>query len=61
MEPMKTGMVKKEGQIGWTEMSAMPVALPGWKVIVVILYLSGQTGGRRKASETGGWTINRKM
>lgn len=40
VETTKTGMAKKDGQIVWTEMSAVPVALPGWKVIVVILNLS---------------------
>ena len=53
VEPMKTGMVKKEGQIGWTEMSAMPVALPGWKVIVVILNLSEQPGAEETPPKPG--------
>ena len=29
VEPTKIGMVEKDGQIVWTEMSAVPVALPG--------------------------------
>ncbi len=53
VEPTKTGMVKKDGQIVWTEMSAVPVALPGWKVIVVILNLSEQPGAEETPPKPG--------
>jgi two-component system, chemotaxis family, CheB/CheR fusion protein len=37
---IETGVMKDDGTVLWTDMSAVPVALPGWKVVVVTFNLS---------------------
>ena len=37
---IETGVMKDDGTVIWTDMSAVPVALPGWKVVVVTFNLS---------------------
>ena len=37
---IETGIMKDDGTVIWTDMSAVPVALPGWKVVVVTFNLS---------------------
>jgi two-component system, chemotaxis family, CheB/CheR fusion protein len=44
VEHIETGVVKKDGRIIRTDMTAMPVALPGWKVVVVMFNISEQPG-----------------
>ncbi|MBI5603544.1 MAG: DUF745 domain-containing protein [Deltaproteobacteria bacterium] len=47
VEHIETGLVKKNGSIVRTDMSAVPVALPGWQVVVVTFNL----GDRPEAAE----------
>ena len=44
VEHIKTGVVKEDGRVVWADMSAVPLALPGWKVAVVIFNISEQPG-----------------
>lgn len=37
---IETGVMKEDGTLVWTDMSAVPVALPGWKVVVVTFDLA---------------------
>jgi two-component system, chemotaxis family, CheB/CheR fusion protein len=39
-----TGVVKEDGHVVRTDMSAVPIALPGWKVVIVTFDLSGRQG-----------------
>jgi two-component system CheB/CheR fusion protein len=45
---VETGVGRKDGRVIWTDMSAVPVALSGWRVIVVFFDLHG----RRDPGET---------
>ncbi len=35
IQHVETGVVKEDGQIIWTEVSAVPVSFPDWKVVIV--------------------------
>jgi two-component system CheB/CheR fusion protein len=48
VEHIETGVMKAEGGVIWTDMSAVPVALPGWRVIMV----AADRAARRGAEET---------
>jgi two-component system CheB/CheR fusion protein len=39
---VETGVVKEDGSILWTDVSAVPVALPDWKVVVVTFDLPAE-------------------
>jgi hypothetical protein len=32
---VETGLVKENGRVVWTDMSAVPLTLPGWRVVIV--------------------------
>jgi two-component system CheB/CheR fusion protein len=45
---IETGVVKENGSVVWTDVSAVPLTLPGWKVVVVTFDLTS----RQSAEET---------
>jgi PAS domain S-box-containing protein len=45
---VETGVVKEDGNVVWTDVSAVPVAFPDWKVVVV----TSDITDRRRAEET---------
>ncbi|MGD0307923.1 MAG: chemotaxis protein CheB [Acidobacteriota bacterium] len=45
---IETGVVKEDGSVVWTDVSAVPLALPGWRVVIVTFDLAA----RRRAEET---------
>ncbi|MBI5602886.1 MAG: PAS domain-containing protein [Deltaproteobacteria bacterium] len=49
VEHVGTGVVKKDGRIIRTDMNPVPMALPGWKAVVVTFNL-GEQPGRKKRS-----------
>jgi hypothetical protein len=40
--------VKEDGSVVWTDVSAVPLTLPGWKIVIVTFDLTA----RRRAEET---------
>jgi hypothetical protein len=45
---VETGITRADGQVVWTDLSVVPVALPDWKLIVVTFDLSA---ARRSSGE----------
>ena len=45
---VETGVVKEDGSVVWTDVSAVPLALPGWRVVIVTFDLTA----RRRSEET---------
>lgn len=39
---VETGVVKEDGSVVWTEVSAVPLALPGWRVVIVTFDLTAR-------------------
>jgi len=39
---VKTGFVKEDGSVVWTDVSAVPLALPGWRVVIVTFDLTSR-------------------
>ena len=51
VEHVKTGLVMEDGRQVWTDMSAVPVALQDWRVIVVTFELSERPGAEKRPSK----------
>jgi PAS domain S-box-containing protein len=39
---IETGLVKENGRVVWTDMSAVPLTLPGWKMVIVTFDLTSR-------------------
>ncbi len=53
VQHVETGVVKENGHVVRTDMSAVPMALPGWKVVIVTFDLSGHQGVENPPPEPG--------
>jgi PAS domain-containing protein len=53
VQHVETIVVKEDGRLFRTDMSAVPMALPGWKVVIVTFDLSGRQGVENPPLEPG--------
>ena len=44
VQHIETGIMRDDGAVVWIDMSAVPMALPGWRVVVVTFNLSASRG-----------------